>query len=113
MKSIGQKVFISKSLAIVILVLLSATVSIAGEMQYDIRVDGITCPFCVATSEKELQRIAGVSRVTANLEQGVIMVCADDSVNFTDEQLRELFLEKGFTYREFSRTEHCNIVEQD
>lgn len=96
-----------KLLYITLFALLLSAAIMAGEVQYDIRVDGITCPFCVATSEQALKRIDGVNRVSADLELGVIMVCADDTVEFTDNQLRELFLEKGFTYREFTRSENC------
>ena len=41
-----------------------------GDVQYDIRVDGITCPFCVATSERALKKIEGVHAVGSNLETG-------------------------------------------
>ncbi len=73
----------------------------AGDVQYDIRVDGITCPFCVATSERALKKIEGVHAVGSNLETGTIFVCADNQVTFTDAQLKQLFLDKGFTYRSF------------
>ncbi len=34
--------------------ILAGTAALADDVQYDIRVDGITCPFCVATSEGAL-----------------------------------------------------------
>lgn len=88
---------------------LSATAAYAGDVQYDLRIDGITCPFCVATSEKALKKIDGVKAVSADLRAGVISVCADESVEFTDAQLRELFLDKGFTYRSMTRREGCSL----
>lgn len=81
----------------------------AGDVQYNLRVDGMTCPFCVATSEKALRKMDGVKAVSTNLEAGVISVCADESVEFTDEQLRELFLDKGFTYRGMTKQDGCTI----
>ncbi len=30
--------------------------ALADDVQYEIRVDGITCPFCVATSERALKK---------------------------------------------------------
>lgn len=86
-----------------------STASADHTIQYDIRVDGITCPFCVATSEKALRKIDGVEAVGANLETGTISVCADSSLVLEDEQLRTLFLKKGFTYRNMSKTEGCSI----
>ena len=85
--------------------------ALADDVQYDIRVDGITCPFCVATSERALKKITGVHAVGSNLETGIIFVCADSQVTFTDAQLKQLFLDKGFTYRSFQKTSGCSIAD--
>ncbi len=89
---------------------LSGTAVLADEVQYDIRVDGITCPFCVATSERALKKIEGVHAVGSNLETGTIFVCADSRVAFTDAQLKQLFRDKGFTYRSFAKASGCSIA---
>ncbi len=86
------------------------TAALADDVQYDIRVDGITCPFCVATSERALKKIEGVHAVGSNLETGTIFVCADSRVAFTDDQLKQLFRDKGFTYRSFKKTSECSIA---
>jgi len=99
---------------IIILLLVAFALSgtaVADEVQYDIRVDGITCPFCVATSERALMKIAGVHAVGSNLETGTIFVCADSGVAFTDAQLKQLFLDKGFTYRSFEKTSGCSMAD--
>ncbi len=83
------------------------------DIQYDIRVDGITCPFCVATSERALMKIEGVHSVGSNLETGTIFVCADSQVAFTDVQLQQLFLDKGFTFRSFTKASECSITGRD
>ena len=88
----------------------TSTAVVADEVQYDIRVDGITCPFCVATSERALKKIEGVQSVGSNLETGTIFVCADSHVTLTDAQLKQLFRDKGFTYRSFEKTSGCSIA---
>ncbi len=88
---------------------LAAGAAHAGDVQYDLRVDGMTCPFCVATSEKALRKIDGVKAVSTNLDEGVISVCADESVELTDEQLREMFLDKGFSYKGMTKQDGCTI----
>jgi len=88
---------------------LAAGAANAGDIQYDLRVDGMTCPFCVATSEKALKKIEGVKAVSTNLDEGIISVCADETVEITDDQLRELFLDKGFTYRNMTKQDGCTI----
>ncbi len=88
-----------------------AGAALADDVQYDIRVDGITCPFCVATSERALMNIEGVHAVGSNLDTGTIFVCADSEVSFTDAQLKQLFLDKGFTYRSFEKSTGCSLGE--
>ena len=88
----------------------TTTATLADEVQYDIRVDGITCPFCVATSERALKKIEGVHAVGSDLETGTIFVCAESRVAFTDAQLKQLFRDKGFTYRSFEKTSRCSIA---
>ncbi len=87
--------------------------ALADDVQYDIRVDGITCPFCVATSVRALKKIDGVHDVGSDLETGTIFVCADSKVVFTDVQLKQLFLDKGFTFRSFEKKAKCTIDETD
>ena len=98
-----------KLLNFILVTLVIFGTALADEIQYDIRVDGITCPFCVSTSERALKKIEGVHTVGSNLESGTIFVCADSRVSFTDAQLKQLFLEKGFTYRSFIETSGCSI----
>lgn len=86
-----------------------ATPAFAEDVQYTLRIDGITCPFCVATSEKALKNIDGVRGVTSDLKAGTITVCADAAkVAFTDTQLTALFKEKGFAYRGMEKAGQCS-----
>lgn len=82
----------------------------AAEVQYDLRVDGITCPFCVATSAAALEKMEGVKKVDADLKEGILRVCADEKTTFSDAQLKELFAKKGFTYRGMVKHNACGAV---
>lgn len=90
--------------------MVTSTAALGDEVQYDIRVDGITCPFCVATSERALKKIEGVHLVGSDLETGTIFVCADSQVALSDAQLKQLFRDKGFTYRSFEKTSGCSVA---
>jgi mercuric ion binding protein len=98
-----------KTSKFIVAVIAFSGVALADDTQYDIRVDGITCPFCVATSERALKKIDGVQAVGSNLETGTIFVCTDSKVAFTDAQLKQLFLDKGFTYRSFETKSGCSF----
>jgi len=100
---------LKRTILLLVALVVTGTMALADEVQYDIRVDGITCPFCVATSERALKKIEGVHSVGSNLETGTIFVCADSKVAFTDAQLKQLFLDKGFTYRSFNKASGCSI----
>ncbi len=99
-----------RKILFLVALVVTGTAVLADEVQYDIRVDGITCPFCVATSERALKKIDGVHAVGSNLETGTIFVCADSRVTLTDAQLKKLFRDKGFTYRSFEKTSACSIA---
>ena len=78
-------------------------------IQYDLQIDGITCPFCVATSEQALKKIDGIEVISSNLETGVISVCGKNSLTFDEQQLTKLFRNKGFTYRGLTQVDSCSI----
>ena len=99
-----------RTILLLVALVVTGTMALADEVQYDIRVDGITCPFCVATSERALKKIEGVHAVGSDLETGTIFVCADSRVVLTDAQLKQLFRDKGFTYRSFEKTSGCSIA---
>jgi len=84
----------------------------AENVQYDLRVDGLTCPFCAATSEKALKKIEGVTKVSTDLDAAIISVCAAENVNLTDEQLTKLFKKKGFTYVSKTKQDTCTVVDK-
>ena len=76
-----------------------AAPALADDIQYDLKLEGITCPFCVTTSERALRKVDGVKMVSGDLETGIIRVCTENRVRFTDAQLTKVFLKKGFTYK--------------
>ena len=93
-----------------LLFLVTNNYSSASEtVQHNLQVDGMTCPFCTASSSKALQKIEGVQSVDADLETGIIKVCADKSADMNDEKLAELFLDKGFKYRQKETLESCEL----
>lgn len=92
---------------IIVVNLICISSAIAKNIQHNIRVDGITCPFCVASSAKELKTIDGVVNVDADISKGIIKVCADESVEFTEQSLTKLFIDKGFTYKGKHTLDNC------
>jgi len=77
----------------------SAQVNADGTSLFEIRADGLACPYCAYGIEKKLMAIKGVKYVDVNLEQGKVLVTGDDQLNFEEQQLKTLFNDSGFTYR--------------
>ena len=91
--------------------LLIAHPAFAEDIQYNLRVDGMTCPFCAATSEKVLKKIDGVHGVSTNLDEGVIHVCADNVADLNDKKLKKLLKKQGFTYVSKTSQQICALEE--
>jgi len=76
----------------------SATLFAAGT-QYNLRVDGLACPFCAYGIEKKFKKTEGVESVEFDLEKGVVMVKVREGVELTEPQLKQLIKDSGFTLR--------------
>ncbi len=83
-----------------------------SQVQYDLRVDGMTCPFCAATSEKALKKVEGVTKVSTNLDTATISVCASNEADLADEKLARLLKKKGFTYVGKTKQAACSIADK-
>lgn len=81
----------------------------ADQKQYDIRVDGLVCPFCVAASEEALKEIEGVYSVASDLGTGMISICAENGTDLGETRMTDLFLSHGFTYRSQTVSAVCTI----
>lgn len=78
--------------------LLAQSVWAAGK-HYEMRVDGLACPFCAYGIEKKFKAMEGVEKIDVDLDKGLVRVDTAEGVDFTDEQMKKLFSDSGFTYR--------------
>lgn len=85
-------------LLMIITLFWNATLFAVGT-QYNLRVDGLSCPFCAYGIEKKLIRTEGVESVTFDLEKGLVIVKVEEGVILTEGQLKLLVDDAGFTLR--------------
>ncbi len=71
----------------------------AGGVRYVMRVDGLACSFCAYGVEKKLKAIEGVERVDVDLDRGLVVVDAREGLVLTEEAMRSLMRDAGFTFR--------------
>lgn len=72
---------------------------------YEIRADGLACPYCAYGIEKRLKQINGVESVDVDLKHGIVAVRCTEGVELSETQLKKLFRDAGFTYRSMQATE--------
>lgn len=99
-----------KEFAIAIAVISSfSSVAHASESQYNLRIDGITCPTCIIKAGEALKQLGGVGKVEFNLNEGIVKTCVKEGVVLDENQVNEIFLSKGFAYRGMEKQEQCSI----
>ena len=76
----------------------------AAETHYEMRVDGLACPFCAYGIEKKLKAIEGTSKIDVDLDKGLVKVNVTDGKELTEEQMKKLFNDSGFTYRSMKKS---------
>lgn len=75
---------------------------LAAGTQYNLRIDGLACPFCAYGIEKKLVKSEGVESVTFDLEKGLVKVKTKEGVTLSEETIRKLVNDAGFTLRAMS-----------
>ena len=97
-----------KKILLLWLYLMASLVSnsaLAADKIFNIRADGLACPFCAYGIEKKFMKIDGVKHVDINLKKGLVIVTADKTLELKDAQLKTLFNDSGFTFRKLVKIE--------
>ena len=90
-------------LPLTLLVAWFAQAALAAGVEYRMRVDGLACPYCAYGIEKRLKAIDGVEKVRVDLDKGLVTVDVKEGTELTEAQMKQLFLDAGFTYRSMTR----------
>lgn len=82
--------------------LLWSSLSFAAGTQYDLRVDGLACPFCAYGIEKIFTKTEGVESVDIDLEKGLVIVKTAKGKAFKEDELKKIIDDAGFTMKSMS-----------
>jgi len=93
-------------LAILLLAIGFAAPVFSAASRYEIRADGLACPYCAYGIEKKFMQIDGVSHVDVNLKKGLVLVTGKEDLVLQEPQLKTSFNDSGFTYRKMKKLEH-------
>ena len=73
----------------------------AAPTQYQLRVDGLACPFCAYGIEKELNRTEGVAGIAIDINAGIVTVTMAEGATMTEAKADRIVKDAGFTLRAF------------
>ena len=76
----------------------------AAGTNYEMRVDGLACPFCAYGIEKKMKAIDGTGKINVDLDKGLVSVDMAEGKQLTEKQMKTLFNDSGFTYRSMKKT---------
>jgi len=86
----------------IIIALTCSGLGLAAGTRYELRVDGLACPFCAYGIEKEFTRTEGVESVEIDLKNGLVIVNTSEAKKFSEDQLKTIIDDTGFTLRSIS-----------
>ena len=69
-----------------------------GRAVYEVRVDGLACPFCVHGLEKQLLAIEGVETVETDIKTGIVTVAMYEGVLLAEDAARNAVEDAGFGF---------------
>ena len=91
-----------------LLILLTFCIGSAYAKTIKIGVEGMVCDFCAQSIQKVFLKQAGVERVDVNLDVGKVTVkmadvFQDDEDGISDERIKQLFLDAGYSISKIER----------
>ncbi len=99
-----------KRLILILFMAAMALPALAAGLHYQIRVDGLACPYCAYGIEKKLKQIDGVGKIDVDLDKGLVDVDVANGTTLTEPQMKKLFKDAGFTYRSMKTMPATNDI---
>ena len=63
-----------KLIGMILLCIAMSSAAVADGTRYQMRVDGLACPYCAYGIEKHLKKIDGVEKIDVDLDNGLVNV---------------------------------------
>lgn len=92
---------IKQRMAIVLTLALFASSALAAQIAYQLRVDGLSCPFCAYGIEKKLRAVNGAQRVEVDIASGSVSVTMAEDATLDEASAKKAVRDAGFSLRSF------------
>jgi len=96
-----------KKILLLAVMLLGSTPAYAVDKEVRMQVLGAVCPSCAYGLEKKFMKIEGVKKFDVDFKAGIVLVCAEEKVHFTNEQLMQIFKDAGYSYQSQEERSSC------
>lgn len=93
-----QKTGLTALLLSVFLTLIPS-IAAAAPTVYQVRVDGLACPFCAYGIEKTLSAVEGVKKVDVDIASGLVTVTTAEGASVGEPAIRQAVKDAGFAVR--------------
>lgn len=90
-------------MAIALSLVLCVSIALDAQATYQLRVDGLACPFCAYGIEKKLNALPGVERLETNIKEGTVFVTMQDGATLDRAAARQAVKDAGFTLKGFEQ----------
>ncbi len=90
-------------MAIAFSLFLVAASVFAAPVSYQLRVDGLACPFCAYGIEKKLGALEGVQNIETHIKDGVVIVIMKDGATLDKVTAGQAVKDAGFTLNGFKQ----------
>ena len=79
----------------------SQTITISlSETKIEVRVDGLSCPFCAYGLEKKLKKIDGIKDLKIDIKNGLVTFSLKEGKSVDEKTLVKIVKDAGFTAKE-------------
>jgi copper chaperone CopZ len=95
--------FITNTFLIAFLTLGFYATSFASQSEANVKVNGMVCAFCSSKLEKSFKERSEVAQVHVDLDNKNVHIMFKDSKTLSDEEIKKIITESGFTVKELTR----------
>lgn len=73
-----------------------------AETKVEVRVDGLSCPFCAYGLEKKLKKIDGIKDLKIDIKKGLVTFTLKEGKTVDEKTIRKIVKDAGFTPKEIT-----------
>lgn len=89
--------------AVIAILLLLPVAALAAPTRYQLKVDGLACPFCAYGIEKKLGALDGVAALETSIKDGTVIVTMEEGATLDEATAKRAVEDAGFTLNGFER----------